>query len=115
MEPREHQKVVHDFYAIALTVTVYPGGFTCRQAPERRTAYFKADRYSPYSGRLQLEHHPLEGRRFKTAEGAAKAITRLVAKGTITASHQPTVVRYTETVVCRWEPVTTTTPATTEN
>src|SRR4051812_36664074 len=97
------ERTEQDFYAIEITLR---GDASCRDtATVERTAYFKADRYSCYTGRLQVEYDVELGQRFKTSQGAWKAVDRLLAKGTIKPGHNPRVVRYTVLRVTRSEPV----------
>lgn len=89
-----------DVYVIALTVTNWHA-----KGADRRTVYFKSDRYSVYSGNLQVEREAHEGKPFKTVKGAVEAVKRLMDKGVIKDTHKPRVVRYTRTTVRRWENV----------
>lgn len=88
--PPNAEQIREDFYAIALTL------------PRSGQVFFKADRYSPYSGRLQTTYRVQEAQRFKTPKGVLAAIERLVAKGTIKPDQQATAIRYVETVVKRY-------------
>jgi len=65
--------------------------------------FFKADRYQVYGRRLRTETDPRIAKRWKTAEGAAAALARLLTKGTIRMTDEPVVIRYTRRVVERYE------------
>lgn len=97
------EKVERDFYVIAIDWTSYP--YTAKEGHQKvvHTIYFKADRYSVYSGRLQTERHVTDGKPFKTADGAQKAIDRYLARGLFKREYNPRVVRYTETRTVRVE------------
>jgi hypothetical protein len=97
----EHVRVQEDFYAIVLTMrpSVKDWDRTVKDV------YFKADRYSAYSGRLQVEWDIEGAQRFKTIKGAQNAIARLIDKGTIKPDHNPRVVHYMETITRRWDEI----------
>ncbi len=64
-----------------------------------RHCVFKADRYQAYGSRLRVKWHPSDGHHWKTADGAAKALKKLVEKRTIdTTRDKPRVCRYTKTI-----------------
>lgn len=68
--------------------------------------FFKSNRYTPYSGSLQVEWHHWEGRKWKTAEGACKALKKLQSKNTIKEHHKAVVCKYTKVVTVRFDIVT---------
>lgn len=88
----EKVQVQEDYYVILLAVRTFRADET----------YFKADRYSPYTGRLQVENDVKDAQHFKTEKGARQAIARLLGKGTIKDYHNPRIVRYQESVIRRW-------------
>jgi len=92
----ERSTIKHDFYVIQVTWTTNFGSI-------HQTGYFKADRYSPYCGRLQVEWEIVDAKPYKTERDARKAMARLLAKGTIKPDNQPVVVHDTETRVRRYE------------
>lgn len=68
-------------------------------------AFFEADRYRTFGSRLHTAVYPAEAKQWKTPKGAHDAMKRLVEKGTIEERHKPKVVKYTRTVIKRFDEV----------
>lgn len=87
------------YYVIHLTLRSTNFNFaTKKHEPTTYTCYFKADRYSTYGGRLQTDNHPSDSRKWKTSEGAEKALEKLIEKRTIKTEQNPVVCKYTKTI-----------------
>jgi hypothetical protein len=85
----EKRHVRDDFYAIELTWF----------GQQSSVAYFKSNRYSAWTGNLQVEFEPEAAKRYKTSDGARKAIGRMLAGSFVKKHHEPRVVRYSKSIV----------------
>ena len=91
---KESSQVRENFYGISLTLE--------SNGAEPAEVFFKAGRYSPYCGRLQVARSIKECKRFKTHAGARSAIERLKSKGVIKPQHLAVVVHFVEMITQRF-------------
>lgn len=84
------------FFCIRLTFKgerLKPGTKNQKESYDQHV-FFKSDRYSVYTGNLQVENDPEAAKPWKTFDGAKDAKKRLTDRGILKAHHKAVVVEY---------------------
>lgn len=96
--PQSQVDTTHEYFVIALELK--ENWLNTPKGQPQRTfhAFFRSDRYTCYGGNLQIDLDPRDAKRWKTREGATKALAALVQRGIIKDTHKAIVCRYTRSV-----------------